>query len=373
MKKIFGIGCFHFKFIENIEEHKYTEHLQRELGKIPSLDNFKMTNKRVYASHFLPTKEQQPLSLEDSTGYTPAFVSAQIEFTATVPKRIQEQIYNEKFVCDAEKFKVAIVYNQIFTFTVVEPIGSDEQRDGSSSVGIIGKFIKSELNKTSQSLKLEALAPSPMYLDFALQIIDGDFIKKECDFLTNDTGIKILKEYRISKCTYYGSKDKFSSIDDVLSAFINELGEEIALYYYIVLSGSYESKLWREIDGLIEEVRMSFNNSAIIGQLKKYRVGKKIDQLFLKVVEFRQYGIRISNRVKKLESFIENDKRSLVLQKYYNKEPHSIYGEMIEDTERLVSFFNKKHSNYINNTYLLGSTVIGVLIGFFLNLVIISG
>ncbi|MEA2112954.1 MAG: hypothetical protein U9P50_03225 [Patescibacteria group bacterium] len=371
-KKQVGIGCFHIKLDEQ-GPGSYLKKLKEVLEAIPSINNIEISDSGFYKGGFLPINENIEDNVEtfdSGTGFYPSFSNAKVSFDVFIPQRIQKKISPFNLYCESENFKVAIYYTHIFTFTVVEPTKSIAEGEGSVSVVVIREFLKNEFDKCEEEIELETLGPSPMHIDYELELKNKKFIQDNSDIFTTNLGIKITKKKSYDLFRLYGDEEKITSLKNLKSILVRELEDELSLYYLVMLSNTYELRLWDEIEDLMTNIRKAFGNKWWSIETKKYFVGKKIEKLFIKLSFFKQYRISFKYLVKEKEKNILLNRESVILKEYIDNELLDINDDVIEDSFGLVNFFDRKYSNYINNFYLVYSVILGGIIGYFINLLI---
>lgn len=364
MKKI-GLGCFHFKVKEYISFTEYTKLLKEDLDKITNISNLQILDiEDGFMSGFLPIEEEniEKFNFEDSTGFYPSFFRGKIIFDIFIPKKAQNKIFDEISYQTNETFRVEICFNQIFTFSIIEPKSIKDYEDGSLSVALVREFLKSELeNNKDSKFELEVLGPSPFHADFELELLDNlEFNNKHKNTNNSKIFLEIIPTDSYDLVKIIGSKDNFKNENELKHFIVERLSEEFALFYLQTLGENYKAQLWNKVEILLNEAKQNY--------LKKwwqfkYPMSTKIEKLFLGLVEFKHHNISFSQQINENVARIKREKGYFFLKEFIENKDIGVSQELIGNVSDLINFMDRKQSGYTNNLYFVIVTIVAAMVG----------
>lgn len=161
----FGVGCITFEWVgvSRFTGLQWGEAVEKALLAIPSIEDV----------HVLPGDDEDVLrdvpdgvNVAQRGGWVPNSLDASVRFTVTIPRRMHSDLH-EGLGHLGEVFLVIMRYEYDAPVTFV--ISLDGVGSGSDGVILVREFLKREVPKRTEELRINTLGPSPFHAHFVLQ------------------------------------------------------------------------------------------------------------------------------------------------------------------------------------------------------------
>ena len=241
----FGIGCFHFGFQpqagKTFKGEDYIIALEKTLSTISNIETIEIEAEEDFRSREFELDPDEPhFQFQQS--------DLLIRLSIFIPERVQSDI-DPKFsiIQTCERFIVDVNPSYFFQITTVRPVNPPSDFMPSDGVFLCRKFLEKFLGHPRDAgVCFQSLGPSPFHADFFLE--QGE----------SGTGRKLVFERVPSRgydyCYFRYDGDCFADIEEVYQAVIDELGDQIGLFFLITHTRVLRDRDWSNLYNLIQKI-----------------------------------------------------------------------------------------------------------------------
>lgn len=358
-KNHFAIGCFHFSYSKplpfKMKGNDYINDLKNALESITNISNLE-----IYCPDDYQNFSETITEIDSSFGlnlfpYLPT--GSSIKFNIFIPERIQNElsVFGKKLY--TEHFSVNILYTYFFPFTYIELINPSQDPSPSDSVAIIREFLQTQINKDNNSIKFEFLGPSPFHADFSLST--GDF--KNSFEILECIPIK-FKGYDSISFEY--DPKIFNQISEAKEYFLDEVGDEFGLFYYITNGDVIRMYEWEKIQTLLDNlIELNKTRGLKYTWFRITQVYKLIQDITVILTEFEIYDIDFKFEINKELKNINRERSEGYLNEYLSDEINELRSYPTKQVKEVLNLIEDRRSKRIENLIALISALIGGIIG----------
>jgi len=361
--KAFGIGCFHFGITRKMQSpfsaREYATEIETALKAIANISEID-----VFCDDPVDSTEQKfehngdiPV-FSDGDDWFPYVSFLDISFDVYLPRRVQAEVLEtpEEFLkTQSERFHVLMrncYYSPVTFITLLE--AQTDECNASDAVVLMRRYIEKEIQKQDGKLKLEFTGPSPFHADFFLRLKPG------INHTVFDFSLERKRGY--DKLIFFGEEVQFQDDNAALDKLIDELDDELALYYSIIRSRCSCYSAWERVDSQVSDIMRSEQKKGMCTRLHRACTqGHKLSVLVDDICEFR--SLLISDRQMIEEAYRNTYASGGYLKPYiddvFNNPPQF---PVIEVSE-LVRFREQRHSRFWEIFAVLSSAILGGLVG----------
>lgn len=360
--KAFGIGCFHFGITRKMQSpfstREYATEIERVLKAIANISEIE-----VFCDGPVDSTEQRfehngdiPV-LSAGEDWFPYVSFLDISFDVYLPRRVQAEILEtqkEFLETQSERFRILMrnCYHSPVTFITPLEAQTDEC-NASDAVVLMRRYLEKEIQKQGGKLKLESTGPSPFHADFFLLLEPG------INPAAFDISLERKRAY--DKVIFVGGEEQFQDDNAALEKLIDELDDELALYYSIIRSRNSCYFAWERIDSHVSDIMRSGQKKGIYARFHRaYTQGHRLSDLVDDICEFRSILISDRQMIEKAyrNTYASDGYLKPYIDEVFNNPPQFPVSEISE----LVRFREQRHSRFWEIFAVLSSAVLGALV-----------
>ena len=255
----FGVGCWDFGLRWNsssrITINHYHAKLREGLESISSLNNLDIdwqlddqANATVDLVNGTHTEDGVEIFSRD--------ICWSITFDLYIPFRIQADLAGDhvQFQTRTENFKVYLRHTFYSPVAFVELLNADEPPGPSSAMVVIRKYLDRECRESSEDLVFSCLGPTPFHADFHIEARAAQHGAAAFE-------IRDVSSRAYSDITFFYSASLFDNTRSAFEQLMEELEDELGLYYKIQESNSIKYQHWLQIEKLMSRLTKHLERS----------------------------------------------------------------------------------------------------------------
>lgn len=310
-----------------------------------------------------------------------ATVHLQITFTLHIPQRIQAEVTKHivgNLRTFTDNFIIKMRYTYFAPVAIVVPLNPTRPPRPSDAVIVVREFLKRAISERPESpLRFETLGPSPFHCDFQVEPgaqgpdQDQAGIAESEDQLsasafecieTSGTG------YDSMQFTYHPMD--FETPTAAAQALIEEIEEELGLYYEIVQTQSEKLTKWQAIIEQTDSLTKLQQGTGPRAMWHRWTSHRLVANAYIALAQYEADSV-FSNAVLKQHYDVKyRQSMPTYFRRHIDEELAHGFTPSMEAATRIVELADKRQTQRIDILALLISSLLGGAIGSLLTLVV---
>ena len=363
----FGVGCLDFglrcKPSTRFSINQYVTLLTKGLESVSSLNNLKIVPELDDQTNATITSADG-IHANDGMAIFSHGIVWSITFDLYVPFRIQNDLAGAHMQSHTktENFNVHIRHAYHSPVAFVELVDADEPPEPSSAMGVVRKYLRRECQRSSHDLVFSSVGPTPFHANFrvearAAQNRGGAFEFKE------------LSSRGYSDITFFYCASSFNTARAALEQLINELEDELDVFYKIQCDNSRKYKRWGQIEQLRFPLSRDFERMGWRQIIRRALTrGRDLKKLSIALAEFETDQMSDEHFTKEAFRNTYRKGASAFLKAYVEAEMEGRPVFPTKPTTDLLEFIEGRRLKALEFLVVLAAAIVGGVTGSFITI-----
>ena len=363
----FGVGCWDFglrcKPSTRFSINQYVALLTKGLESVSSLNNLEIVPELDDQTNTTINSEDG-IHADDGMEIFSHGIVWSITFDLYVPFRIQNDLAGAhiQFDTKTENFNVHIRHAYHSPVAFVELVDADEPPAPSSAMVVVREYLRRECQKSSHDLVFSSVGPTPFHANFRI----------EARAAHNRGGAFELKEASsqgYSDITFFYCAFSFNTARTALNEVINELEDELGVFYKIQRDNSTKYERWDRIEQLKSRLTRYFERMGWRQIIRRALTrGRDLKKLRIALAEFETDQISDEYVTKKAFRNTYRKGASAFLKAYVEAAMEERPVFPTKPTTDLLGFIEGRRLKVLEFLVVLAAAIVGGVTGSFITI-----
>ena len=354
----FGVGCWNFGIqcqpSDEFSTEDYIANLRKKLETIASLNNL-----NIHPGPFTNSKKidsQHAKKTDDGMAIFSNGIVRLIEFDLYIPLRIQNNLMPwEESDTGTENFRVHILNAYYSPVVFVELMNPQEPQVPSTALTVIRNYLRNECKKTR--LAFTCVAPTPFHANFRVEPDPAQNNDDTFEFTAVNT-----RGY--SKIAFRYNTSSFDSAQAAFKKLINEIDDELGIYYAMRDQNDTAYRNWHDIERLFSELIDRSDHTSGWQRIRNALLhGRSVQKLSIALARFQAQQISGESTMKRIFHNAYERNTPSYLKAYIEEELAECPTYPIGPVADLLGFFERRRAKGLELLVILAAAVIGGVTG----------
>lgn len=372
--RAFGVGCMSFEYVrtdekslielEELLRKDFESDLTVSLKAIPGLKNLHIFESPIispYSFNFESSKSLRLDSFRDENFFI-RISRGIIRFSLYIPLEVQFSLPH-RWNQSCENFIVTFNFNQDLPLVFVESV-DPEVASPSGSIVVVREYLKSQFLHLGSEISLKVLGPTPFHCDFWLRnLMDVDqneiSVKSSEEFFVIE---KQLRQRGYDDIHYLWAPTVNIHSEKITRVFIEDLAEQLSLFYRIVSSRNTRAKLDLRVIRSLENIYRTSLKKGIWAWFKRViRNGHRIRRLILEILNLKLITEKHERDFRNDITELKDSEVSASIQEKIIQELSMDFVGQFEETKDLALAFQNSRTQEMTNFLVVFSVLVATL------------